>query len=371
MTLARVHLAEGAHAEARRALDAAAANDFSVRETTSYAVVSANCRAAEGDAAGALRELEAAMALPGIRHALSSRETEAMGFRGNGAAPPSVADRASTFVAYARALAVAGRGDEAERALDQAADAFAGTSAEVSVMLARCEMAMARGDDARALRTLSKVTPASPHYPAAVLALADVHLSKRGDRAAYVRCHRELAEHRPRDVSSHVRLAEAYVKVGEPQRAVAAYEKAAALAPSDAQIARRLGAALVATHDFERAVACYETARRTREENAVAGPARRLRRREDQSLLNDSGTPDSERKVHRDVDDTALDMQMELAELYDRLRRWDDAEAALERVADASGGGKNVIPTATRRSSAARVCRRRAATCARASCSAA
>ena len=340
VTLARVHLAEGAHAEARQALDAAAANDFSVRETTAYAVVSANCRAAEGDAAGALRELEAAMALPGIRHALSSRETEAMGFRGNGAAPPSVADRASTFVAYARALAVAGRGDEAERALDQAADAFAGTSAEVSVMLARCEMAMARGDDARALRTLSKVTPASPHYPAAVLALADVHLSKRGDRAAYVRCHRELAEHRPRDVSSHVRLAEAYVKVGEPQRAVAAYEKAAALAPSDAQIARRLGAALVATHDFERAVACYETARRTREENAVAGPARRLRRREDQSLLNDSGTPDSERKAHRDVDETALDMQMELAELYDRLRRWDDAEAALERVADASGGGE-------------------------------
>ena len=110
--------------------------------------------------------------------------------------------------------------------------------------------------------------------------------------------------------------------------------------PSDAQIARRLGAALVATHDFERAVACYETARRTREENAVAGPARRLRRREDQSLLNDSGTPDSERKAHRDVDETALDMQMELAELYDRLRRWDDAEAALERVADASGGGE-------------------------------
>ena len=40
VTLARVHLAEGAHAEARQALDAAAANDFSVRETTAYAVVS-------------------------------------------------------------------------------------------------------------------------------------------------------------------------------------------------------------------------------------------------------------------------------------------------------------------------------------------
>ena len=114
VTLARVHLAEGAHAEARRALDAAAANDFSVRETTSYAVVSANCRAAEGDAAGALRELEAAMALPGIRHALSAREAQDLrAVHKTNSAPISVADRAATFLAYARALASAGRGDDA------------------------------------------------------------------------------------------------------------------------------------------------------------------------------------------------------------------------------------------------------------------
>ena len=96
VTLARVHLAEGAHAEARRALDAAAANDFRVRETTSYAVVSANCRAAEGDAAGALRELEAAMALPGIRHARCprGRPRTCARYTKNNSAPISVADRA-------------------------------------------------------------------------------------------------------------------------------------------------------------------------------------------------------------------------------------------------------------------------------------
>ena len=338
VTLARVHLAEGAHAEARRALDAAAANDFSVRETTSYAVVSANCRAAEGDAAGALRELEAAMALPGIRHALSAREAQDLrAVHKNNSAPISVADRAATFLAYARALASAGRGDDAERAVEQAADAFAGTSAEVSVMVARCEMAMARGDDARALRALSKVTPSSPHYPAAALALADVH-SKRGDSAAYVRCHRELAEHRPQDASSHVRLAEAYQRVGQPQAAVSALEKAAALAPNDAQIARRLGAALAATHDFERAVACYETARKTREENAIRARSAPRRGRFEKTERPNSGKPSE--SIHRDVDETALDMQMELAELYKRLRRWDDAEDALARVAETRGGGK-------------------------------
>ena len=159
------------------------------------------------------------MALPGIRHALSAREAQDLrAVHKNNSAPISVADRAATFLAYARALASAGRGDDAERAVEQAADAFAGTSAEVSVMVARCEMAMAPGDDARA-RARAQVTPSSPHYPAAALALADVH-SKRGDNAAYVRCHRELAEHRPQDASSHVRLAEAYQRVGQPQAAV-------------------------------------------------------------------------------------------------------------------------------------------------------
>ena len=202
-------------------------------------------------------------------------------------------------------------------------------------MVARCEMAMARGDDARALRALSKVTPSSPHYPAAALALADVH-SKRGDNAAYVRCHRELAEHRPQDASSHVRLAEAYQRVGQPQAAVSALEKAAALAPNDAQIARRLGAALAATHDFERAVACYETARKTREENAIRARSAPRRGRFEKTERLDSGKPSE--SIHRDVDETALDMQMELAELYKRLRRWDDAEDALARRGDARGG---------------------------------
>ena len=346
VTVARVHLAKGAHTEARQALDAAAANDFSVRETTAYAVVSANCRAAEGDAAGALRELELAMALPGIRHVLSAKEAQELNksrSNNHGAPVPiSVADRASTYIAYARALAASGRVDDAERAVDQAADAFAGTSAEVSVMLARCEMAMARGDDTRALRALSKVTPSSPHYPAATLALADVYLSKRGDVAAYVRCHRELAENRPKDVSSHLRLAEAYTQVGQPSAAASAYEKAASLAPNDAQIARRLGAALAATHDFKRAAACYENALTRREEIISARPAVRRGRRE-----SDSRTDSDEKSIGVSdastgrLDETALDISLELAELYKRMRRWDDAEKALSRVFLAREEGKN------------------------------
>jgi tetratricopeptide (TPR) repeat protein len=127
--------------------------------------------------------------------------------------------------------------------------------------------------------------------------------------------------------------------VGQPQAAVSALEKAAALAPNDAQIARRLGAALAATHDFERAVACYETARKTREENAIRARSAPRRGRRERTERPDSGKPSE--SIHRDVDETALDMQMELAELYKRLRRWDDAEDALARVAETRGGGKS------------------------------
>jgi tetratricopeptide repeat protein 21B len=225
VTLARVHLARGAHVAARRALDAATANDFSVRESTAYRVVSANCRAAEGDSAGALEELAAAMRLPGVRRALTPEDARAAQKNG-GTILTSTADRASTFVAYARALVAADRGEEAETIIDQAAKEFSGTASEITVMIARCEMAVARGDESRALRALSKVPPSSPHYPAATVALAKMHLEVRGDKDAFIRCHEDLAEHRSVDPNSWIRLAEAYERIDRPESAVGPYERA-------------------------------------------------------------------------------------------------------------------------------------------------
>jgi Flp pilus assembly protein TadD len=98
------------------------------------------------------------------------------------------------------------------------------------------------------------------------------------------------------DAKAHVSLGEAYMAIGEPDLAVRAYEAATVQAPGDATLTSKIGKALIITHDFARAVQYYESAR-----------------------ANDPG---------------ATQMQMELAGLYIRLRRYSDAEAVLTQLLD-------------------------------------
>ena len=312
--LGRIHVAKGDLDAARRALDAATANDFAVRQTTAYLVVSAQCRAASGDTAGSLDELEAAMSRPGVRVAMK---------RGTSSVPVSTADRASIFVSYANALHSLHKADEAEMVLDEATSVFAGTTVEIFVMIARCEAAVKRGDDTKALRALASVTPTSPHYPAATMALAKVHLKSRNDPKAFIRCHVDLAEHKPGDVNSWLLLAEAYGTVGAPCESVTALEKAQALTPNDPEIARTLGAACVATHAFQKARNFYELAERLWSEVTV-GPSR-----ERSTTSTTSSTSPYGSSPYGKHTTSRAGMRMELAVLYKRLRRFDDAERVI------------------------------------------
>ena len=319
--LARIHLAHSDHVSARQALDAATANDFSVRGTTEYAVVSARCAAAEGDTRKALGEIEAAMKLPGVRVVMKSSTGNSTTIK---SVPMSTADRASLFVAYADALSLANRGDEAEKVLDEAAKVFTGTSSEIFVMIARCDIAVVRGDDSKALRALSRVTPDSPHYAAATVALANVHLKIRKDVSAFIKCHRELVEHNPDDSNSWLLLAEAYGTVGGVNEQVNALQRANTIAPEDASIARKLASALVATHDYKNAVRHYEAAVRRIDESVSIQSGSRSQ----SGNLSQSGN----RNTSSHETDEHMTMRMELARLYKRLRRWSDAERTILRI---------------------------------------
>ena len=46
----------------------------------------------------------------------------------------------------------------------------------------------------------------------------------------------------------------------EPQKAIAAFEKALALAPSDASLASKIGQVLVCTHEYTKAITYYSDA---------------------------------------------------------------------------------------------------------------
>lgn len=76
--------------------------------------------------------------------------------------------------------------------LAEAVREFIGTLEEARVMVADCEAAVARGDVNSALARLQRVPKDSKHYTHARIALADIHLRHRRDRAAYVRCYLDL-----------------------------------------------------------------------------------------------------------------------------------------------------------------------------------
>ena len=294
LVLSRIQLAKGNHRAALASLDNAVANNFAVRESPAFAVISAQCKVLDDNLEGSLADLEAALKLPGVKKAMTVKEEEAA--RKKGAIPVSVQDRATVFLLYVQALFKLKREEQADVWLKVATTEFAGTTEEVRVMIAQCELAMEKGDTRRALKSLSQVTPDSPHYAKATTALARIHLERRNDREAYVQCYEKLAAN-VGDANSHVALGEAYMTVGEPESAVEAFENALAKNPGDASLASKIGEALVITHDFARAVEYYESARAK--------------------------------------DPTATSMQMELAALYVRLGRFPEAETILKHLSAA------------------------------------
>jgi hypothetical protein len=76
--------------------------------------------------------------------------------------------------------------------LQEAVREFEGTSEEVSIMVADCEASISLGDVAGAVQRLKQVPNASPHYARACVAMAEIHLKHRKDKAAFIKCYLHL-----------------------------------------------------------------------------------------------------------------------------------------------------------------------------------
>ena len=104
---------------------------------------------------------------------------------------------------------------------------------------------------------------------------------------------------------SYCLLAEAYLRVQSPGKAIAAYEQALQRDPSNADLAILIGKAYVTTHDYYRAIEYYEAAVKNAGRRGSGGDAAAAAR----------GVRGKEL-----VDRTPL--QMELAELYLKLQQY-------------------------------------------------
>eukprot|EP00727_Mastigamoeba_balamuthi_P002994 m51a1_g12692 hypothetical protein (667) ;mRNA; r:1702-3779 len=192
-------------------------------------------------------------------------------------------------------MAAQGRAADAKQLLGECARRYRGTAQELRVAMGQAELLVKTGDTQGALRLLSVVEPAEQaQFVRAQGMMAGIYLSQHGDKKNYVKCFERLHAVNPTP-HTLLLLADAYIRVQEPDRAIALYEKALA-DKEDHTIARKIGQALVTTHEFSKAIEYYEAA------------------------------------LKADASNTAL--RYDLAELYTRLRRFTDAERVTSPVID-------------------------------------
>ena len=255
IVLSQIALTNGDHVNAQSELDEAVASNFAIRDSPMYAIISAQCMVLNEDYEGGLKEIKAAMKLPGVKKAMTEAEKERA--RRKNAIPVSTRDRVSVYMMHAEVLTKLDRASEAEEVVNAASAEFKGTTEEVRVMIAQCELAMSKGESNDALKMLEQVSEDSPHFAKAKIALAKIHLEKRNDEEAYMRCYEDVSRV-VGDVKSLVALADAYMRCGEAHMAVGVYEKAAAMNPGDVALAVKIGRALVEGHHFKKAMDYYE-----------------------------------------------------------------------------------------------------------------
>ncbi|EGD75688.1 hypothetical protein PTSG_12640 [Salpingoeca rosetta] len=254
LLMAEIQLAMGNYGTALQALQNGLSYNFEIRDLPLYHVLQARIHLAEDKTTDALKSMQAAMKIPGVRKVVQNTKTSRPVKR---SAP--VTDRVTVFLTLADVHIAANRLNDAAKVLTEAENQFRDTAEAVRVTLAQSELALKRGDVEGALDLLRGVGREEPYYIQAKEKMAHIYLHHRKDKRVYAACYKELVEQNPTS-HSYLLLGDAYMAIQEPDKAINVYETALKQNPRDGTLASKIGAALVRTHDFNRAIKYYEAA---------------------------------------------------------------------------------------------------------------
>jgi len=292
LLLARVYYSKDQSPTALQYLEQGLSHDFSVRNHPLYALVKAQVLVSSAELEPAVKVLENAMEMPGVKTVGTDVRQQQ-----NKTVVLSVQDRASLFTLLVSVLTRLKRLPEATETVKHAIAEFAGTSEEVKVLVANSQLAIEKGEIDQAINMLRTLKPDHPQFATAKAAQADIYLKHRKDKKAYARCYKAIIDQQP-TVQNYLTLGDALLAIQEPTDAIKAFQQAMEVDKSkgDPSLVRKIGKAMMQTHDYEQAIRYYHDA---------------LRRREGQ-----------------------MELRQDLAKLYVRLQRWDDAIAELKEAKD-------------------------------------
>jgi tetratricopeptide repeat protein 21B len=289
---AQIELGRGNADAAEASLELALSHNFKVRSSPLFHLIRARLLVRSGKLDEAATNLEDALRLPGVRDGAGSGESSPLGLS---------AHLADIFVEMIGVYSSLGRHAEAQELVAEAQARFRGQPSEVRMLIASSELALRKGELDRAVSILTAVPKNSPVYAEAQMARADIYLSHRHDKRAFAQCHRDLVRQDP-TADGFMRLGDAYLRIQMPESAVEAYEGALDMNPTDPHIRSKIGRALIATHDYRRALEYHKKALRSAPGN--------------------------------------LGLRLDLARLYLKLRRYEDAVMLLSQSIGDAGAEK-------------------------------
>lgn len=222
-----------------------------MREHPYYFLLKARVHTELGEIEEAIKTLESALSLPGVRTKLSTTSSNKRSANKESKDTP-IALRVSVFIQLASLYVQRSQMLDASNLMQDGEREFQNTPEHPRFHLANAHIALARGEPVLALNLLQNIRPSHSCYLDAQLLLAQIHLTHRNDHKMFIQCYKRMADLHP---SKHatILLADAYMKIQEPERASKLYQQALANdASPDIDLMRKLGKAVITTHDYNR-----------------------------------------------------------------------------------------------------------------------
>uniref|UniRef100_A0A670YAJ8 Tetratricopeptide repeat protein 21B n=1 Tax=Pseudonaja textilis TaxID=8673 RepID=A0A670YAJ8_PSETE len=326
LLMAQVHLLQNNFQSCAQSLELCLSYNFQIREHPVYHLVKAQAQIKMGEIAEAIKTLQMAMNLPGMRTSTPSSKSKTIEIDGR--------DRLSLYLELVEAHRLNGEQHEAIKILQDAINEFSGTSEELRVMITNADLVLMQGDVEAALTMFRNITPEQTYFVQAKEKMAGIYLKYRRDKKLYASCYRDLVEKMP---SSHtfLLLGDAYMNIQEPEEAIEAYEQSLKKNPRDGALARKIGNALVKTHNYSKAISYYEAALKTGQQNILCHDLAEL-------LLKLSQYDKAEKVLrqaldHEPVNDLSSLMEdirylVLLAKVYSKMERTEDAVFSLQQA---------------------------------------
>lgn len=224
--------------------------------------------------------------------------------KGKDAAPPlDPYLRSEVILDYAAALWQVSNRQAAEQVINNGQKLMRGSGEEARFSIRHAQLRLRDDEVEAAVLELKKVRPEQAHYLKSVQVLANAYLQHHNDKRSFILCYKNLLEGLgDKSLLGYLFLGDAYMRIQEPDLAISVYEKAKKLDPDDVLLVRKIGQAMITTHDFARAIEYYKAAM--------------------------AATPNNHT------------LRRDLADLYTKLRRFQEADAVLQQslVARKRGG---------------------------------